>query len=116
MRRRFSSHSSAPRPMRRMGFIDTRSFGASLYELNPWNYERIRQEYEAVGKVPPSYSDVAAMALDDSITAGRESVSNISEAAGEIGAGVANLAKWGIVAFGLYVALQLLGDGKRRRK
>lgn len=92
---------------------DTRSFGAAVWEfLNP---AQVQREYEAVGKPIPTYGDIYEAALNDAITAARESARNAAEAA-ERGVGAAlDVGKFALTAAAI-VAVLYLFDSNRNRK
>lgn len=96
-------------------FQDTESLGAQIWEMLPWNYDQIRREYEAVGKIPPSESEVREMAIDRAITAAREQARNTVSAFGTGVDRAISTAQLALIAIIVAGAVYLM-DGKRRRK
>lgn len=101
------------RRLRGLGYTDTRSVGASIWEfLHPGTVQR---EFEAVGKSVPGYGEIWESAADDAITAARETAGNVAESAQAAAAGAMSVARYALIGAGIYLALQLLGQ-KRRKK
>lgn len=72
-------HHDGGRAVHGLGADDTRSIGAALWEF--FNPGKVQEEYRAVGKDAPSYTDIWGNAFDDAMTAGAEGVYSVKEGA-----------------------------------
>lgn len=94
------------RRARRFGYVDTRSTGAAIWEmLHP---EQVQREYQAVGQPVPSYGEIYSNALNDAISAARESASNVGEAAQAAAEGAVKVGSFAMIAIALAAVVFLL--------
>lgn len=104
-----------PRVRRHFGLTDTRSFGASVWEF--FNPDKVRAEYEALGLPPPTTQQIWESAVNDAITAARESTRNVGEYAERLGGATADTVKFLGIALVAGAVLYALGrERKGRRK
>lgn len=100
------------RSRKRFGeFVDTRSTGAAIWEmLHP---EQVQREYIAVGKTPPDYGDIYSNALNDAITAARESGQNVASAVTTVASEAARMGQLALIA--LIIGGVIFLSGRKRK-
>lgn len=104
-----------------VGAADEHSIGAAAFEF--FNPSIVQQEYEAIGKERPTYTQVWGMALDDAVSASVEAKQDIQEGlrkAATAGVTLGALVVIGIVGMALIVyspqIKRISGKSARRKE